>query len=157
MMAFMLMVGISASADAATSDDISVTVTITAGAVDVSVSPGTWVVPDQSEGSSPNTISIGPDEFTATNGRNSPEDLKLTVGSSGDWAVSDTAAGADQFAMQFSIDEGTSWTTIVGAGNSLAAGLVANDSETFDLRLLAPTTTTVGGAQQTILVTVTAS
>ena len=157
MMSLMLMFGMAATADAASSDDISVTVTITAGAVDVSVSPGTWVVPNQSEGSSPNTIDIGPDNFAATNNRNSPEDLTLTVGSSGDWAADDTAAGADQFAMQFSIDEGTSWTTIVGAGSSLASNLAASDSETFDLQLLVPTLTTVGGTEQTITVTVTAS
>lgn len=155
MMSLMLMFSVVASADAAGSEDITVTVTITAGAADVSLLVTAWSIGSIFEGSTPST---GPDFFSAKNESNSPEDLTLTVGNSDNgWTADDAAAGADQFAMQFSIDQGTSWTTIVGAGNSLAAALAANDSETFDLRLLAPITTTVGGVPQTILVTVTAS
>ncbi|MCH7589948.1 hypothetical protein IIB34_02805 [PVC group bacterium] len=60
--------------------------------------------------------------------------------------------------MQFSTAGGTpSWATIVAAGSSLVSSLDAGDSETFDLQLLVPTSTTVGGTEQSIAVTVTAS
>ena len=145
------------TAEAASSDAIGVTVTITASALDVSVSPNAWAIGGISESDTPNTTL--PDFFTATNDRNSAEDLTLTVASSADWTADGAAAGADQFAMQFSTGGNSPvWTTIaVPAGSSLISGLAASANEKFDLKLLAPTSTTVGGTLQTIVVTVTAS
>jgi len=147
-----------ASAEAAPSDTISVTVTITADAVDVSVSPSSWAIGNITASSTPDTVGSGPDYFTATNDRNADEDLTLTIASSADWTAANSA-GADQFGMNYSTAGGTpSWSPIDSStGALLADDLGAGASETFDLQLEAPTSTTVGGTQQSIVVTVTAS
>jgi len=143
------------AAEAASSDSISVTVTITSTALDVSVTPGAWAVGSISEGATPSTT---PDYFTATNNRNSAEDITLSIASSANWTAANTA-GADQFGMKYNTAGATpSWTSIDSvSGALLADDLAAGASETFDLQLLAPTSTSAGGVQQTITVTVTAS
>ena len=142
------------TAEAAPSDAISVTVTITADALDVSVTPNAWAIGNIAVSDTPDT---GADFFTATNGRNTTEDLTLTVSTLDDWTFANTP-GADQFAMNFSINQGGLWTLIdVSTGGSLATGLAASASQSFDLQLEAPTSTVNGDAPQTIVVTVTAS
>ena len=159
MMAFMLMVGINASADAATpTDTINVTVTITASGVSVVVTPDAWAISDIDASDSPTTVGIGPDFFTALNDSNASEDLTLSSASSDDWTFANTP-GADQFGMNFSTGGAFPvWNTIDSStGGELATGLGAGAVRTFDLQLEAPTSTTVGGTEQTIVVTVTAS
>ncbi|MBL7174697.1 MAG: hypothetical protein ISS66_02620 [Desulfobacteraceae bacterium] len=139
----------------AEADDISVTVTITA-TLSVSVSPGTWAIGPIAEGAEPNTTL--PDYFTATNGSNTTADLTITIAGSDDWAFANTP-DADQFGMNFSTGGASpAWTLIDSLiGGSLANGLTAGSTQKFDLQLEAPTSTTVGGTPQTIVVTVTAS
>lgn len=142
------------SAQAASTATINVTVTITATALDVSVTPGNWAIGSISEGGTPDTV-VG-DPFVAKNNRNASENLTINVAGSTNWTVG-SDAGADQFAMKFSTDNGTSWTEITTAGVTLVSNLGAQQQQSFDLQLLAPTSTTVGGTQQTIVVTLTAS
>lgn len=145
-----------ATAEAASTAPISVTVTITATALDVTVLPTSWAIGPISAGGTKNTTL--PDYFTATNNRNTTEDLTLTAVSSAGWTFANTP-GADQFGMNFSTAGAVpSWTLIDSStGTLLANDLGAGASETFDLQLEVPTSTTVGGTPQTIIVTVTAS
>lgn len=141
-----------ATAEAATFDNLSITVTITAGALSVNVIPGSWAIGSILESATPVST------FTTNNTRtNAPEDITLTAVSSANWTFANTP-GANQFALNVSFDLGLTWSVV----DSLAGYLIANDlpaggSKAFDLKLLAPTSTTSAGVQQTITATVTAS
>ena len=139
--------------------DIGVTVTITA-TLSVSVDKAAWAIGSiaESEIATTQTHPLSPlGTITATNDSNTTADLTITISNSGDWTAAESA-GENQFAMQASTDTGTTWTIIgVPDGYVFASGLEADGSQGFDLMLMVPTSTTVGGTEQTITVTVTAS
>ena len=153
MMILMLAAFGAGTADAAATATIDVTVTITAGALDVSLNQTSWAIGSIAESATPDTVAGT--IFTATNSRNASETLTLTVAGSANWAAG-TEAAANQFAMQYSTNDGGLWTSILSGGSSLGS-VASGASKAFDLKLLAPTTTTVGGTQQSIVVTITAS
>lgn len=146
-----------ATAKAAISDTISVTVTITASGLSVIVSPTSWPIAGPTlEGDTPNTTLPG--FFTATNDRNdgTAENLRLDAGNSGNWTFAN-APGTDQFGMNFTTTGAAPWIEINSStGGSLATALAAGSSQSFDLQLEVPISTSSGGTLQTIPVTVTA-
>lgn len=149
-----------ATAEAANPANISVTVTITASGLSVSLNNTSWPIGPISELATPDTLGIGPNYFIATNDRNDgqTENLAVTVGNSSpsSW-IAATSAGTDQFAMKVSITGAAPFNLDASTGASIATGLAAGGTQSFDLQFLAPTSTDDGGTPQTITVTVTAS
>ena len=140
--------------------DIGVTVTITA-TLSVSVDKTAWAIGSIYEADIATTQThpvVSPlGTITANNTSNTAADLTITISNSSNWTAAGSP-GADQFAMQASKDAGSNWDIIgVPGGYSLATDLAAGGSQGFDLMLMVPTSTTVGGTEQTITVTVTAS
>lgn len=132
---------------AASSQAINVTVKITQG-VSVTVSPLAYAFGETSEGQA---LATAADAFTATNDGNGLENLSISVANSTDWTAS-SAAAEDAFAMN--LNDGTLIDPASGA--ALAISLAPTAAKTFGLELLVPTSTTKGGIEQTIPVTVTA-
>lgn len=136
----------------AQSGSVAVTVTITE-VLAITVAPD-WAIGSVSESA---TAISGADYFTVTNTSNATCDLTTTVdattGEGWSFAVN---PGADAFAMDHSIDQGTTWTQIELAGTILVSGLAAQTNQSFDLQFYAPLTTTVGGTPQSFNVTITA-
>lgn len=154
-LALVLTLALSGVAFAAGTAQIAVTVTITQS-VSVSVNPGSYGFGSTDAGQ---TLATAVDAFTATNDGNGAEDLVITVADTTDWSAASTA-GADQFAMN--VDTGSGWTLIDAlTGAVLASDLAPSedplDGQAFGLQLLVPTSTSNGGTQQSITVTVTAA
>ena len=133
-------------AEAATSDSIAITVTFQS--VSVSVSPDAWPM------GAVTTAKVLIQACTATNNGNVNEDLNIAVTDSADWTA-ETAAGADQFVMDFSLTGSVPWTNITTGGVSLTSGL-SPGGQTFTLQFTAPVSSS-SAAQQSISVTVSAS
>lgn len=146
MTALALIAGVAMKAEAALSDDITVTVTLQN--ISVSVSPDTWPMGTVA------ASSVITQSCTATNGGNVNEDLDIKVTDSNDWAAA-AAAGANQFAMDFQLSGGSTWTNITTGGVDLVDPL-APGTQDFTLRFTAPDAGSAY-AQQTITVTVSAS
>ncbi len=137
------------AADTAT---ITLTVTITQ-VLSVTVTPSSWAIGELSTGGSSNTSG---GYFTATNDGNTAEDITISVGNSANWTAG-TSPGSETFALQYSLNNGTTWTTVNPSGTLLVEGLAAGSSQSFDLKFLAPTSTAYGGIEQNISVTLSAS
>jgi hypothetical protein len=140
---------------AAGSEAIAVTVTITQE-LSVSLNQTLWDVGGGvSEGTIHATTDLNPGWFIAENAGNAPVDLTTTVSCDTGWIPDSETGAADHFVMNQSTDGGSTW---VGIGaEPIASSLAPTVTQSFDLQLLVPTSTTQGGVPQTITVTVTAS
>lgn len=143
---------------AAESGTIAVTVTISS-VIDISVSPTSWAIGNLAESGVTDTTGGGGDYFTVTNNSNAAINLTTTVGntSSEHWAFANDP-GIESFAMDQSINQGTSWTEIDATGGAtLVSGLAPHTNQSFDLQFHAPIQTAHGGILETFNVTITGS
>jgi hypothetical protein len=147
-----------AQADESSSVNVTVTVTLT---LSVSVTPSSWdigmIPPETTNVDTISTPPGGPEYFAATNDGNGFENLHVRISCDSGWTPS-SDPGINAFAMNLSKDQGASWNLIdPTSGIPLVMGLAAGATQSFDLQLLLPATTTTGGMKQTITITVTAS
>ncbi len=98
------------------------------------------------------------DKQTATNTGTVTETFNISSsnadGATQDWTLADFS-GENQFAHQYSVDNGGEWIPLTAGYQQLADSKTAESSTTFDLRLIMPTSTTDYGTH-TITITVQA-
>ena len=161
MMIVMVVFG-AALAEAAESGTIGVTVTITQS-LDIAIDQTAWAVGAVGEGT-PHTTwdDASPGFFGVTNDGNSDAyvDIKGTI--VGGCSIG-ASAGTDTFRIGHGQATGTppntvepaSYTAISDTDSDLAT-VSPTDTYRFDLQLQTPTSTTFGGVEQTITLTITA-
>lgn len=143
--------------EAAESGTIGVTVTITQG-LDMAVAPGAWSVGSTSAGTPHTTWTTGSAGFfgvTSSGNGTSFMDIKGTI-------TGGCSLGASPGADTYRIGHGqaTGGTepgyTAISETDADLATIAPTDTYRFDLELQTPTSTTFGGVEQTITVTITA-
>jgi hypothetical protein len=139
----------------------SVTCTVTGENVSVSVTDGEVTYGTLGVDAVKNTLSGGLDDLqTATNDGNVTADFNIKCsnaidGDSGtDWTL-DSTTGQDQFTHEFSTDATFPGTALTGTYQTLATGITASGTETFDLQITMPSSIT-DYSVKTITVTVQA-
>lgn len=78
---------------------------------------------------------------TATNNGNVAETINIQGANTTNWTLAATA-GVDQYVHQFSINSGTVWTALTTSYSTLTVGLAALGTQTFDLKITTPSSTT---------------
>jgi hypothetical protein len=146
----------------------TVTATVTAQNISISVTDGSITYGTLALDASKSTLTGGvDDQQTATNNGNVAEDftIKGANSSSGDWILDSANTTASHYIHKFCVAScgteasPTNFTALTTGDVALGAGNVAPaGTQTFDLRITTPQTTSGNGFnQQTIPVTVTAS
>jgi hypothetical protein len=159
--AIVALVGLLLPATVFAADTGTVTCTVSAVMVSVSVSPGSVAYGTVNVGATKDTLSDPNQTLTATNDGSAAEDFKIkssdATGSSQNWTLADTAS-AEHFTHKVSTNSGSSWPIVMqpaGTYFTLATGIAHSGSQTFDLQIGMPTSTTDYGAHS-ITVTVLA-
>lgn len=75
---------------------------------------------------------------TVQNPGDEPGKIEIRGEDTSDWTLADQP-GENQFAMQFSLDGGTNWTTITHSKTTLIPSLDGGQSQSFQLRFQSPT------------------
>lgn len=156
----LLMFG-TASVEAANSGAVSVTCTVSQG-LDMTLAPGTWAVGSVAEGVTSSTFnSANQGYFLVTNNANGTSYMDISASIAGGCSIGGAAGvnifrvGQGQATGAGPYTEAGSYTALSGSDADLAT-ITSLGTYKFDLQLQAPTSTTFGGVQQTITVTVTA-
>jgi len=137
---------------AGSSANVTVKVKITQS-LSVSVTPSSL---DLGSGTENGTLQSTATALSAKNDGNVAEKFTITVNNSANWRAG-TAAGSETFAAKVTTD-GSTWNIINPTGGFLFANSVAGKaSKAFGIQILLPTTTSYGGIEQGIPLTVTAS
>jgi len=137
----------------------TVSATVTAQNISVSVTDGTVAYGTLNLSSSQDTLGAHLNDLqTATNDGNVAEDFNIessnaTGGTA--WTISGAAIGADTYMHKFSTNSGSVWTAMTTGYTALASNIAAAGTQTFDLQLLTPSSST-DYVQKTITVTVQA-
>ena len=128
-----------------------VTATVTAQNVSVSVADGTVTYGTVALSGTRDTTSSGVnDSQTATNDGNVAEDLTIKGADTTAWTISGTAIGANVYMHKFctaTCDTTPTWTPLTTSYQSLATNVAAAGTSTFDLQLLAPSSSASYTAQ----------
>lgn len=134
----------------------SVAATVTVQNISVSVTDGTVAYGTLPVNTTKSTL-VGDlnDLQTATNNGNVTETLNIKGSDSANWTLAATA-GANQYKHEFSKDAFVTPTVLTTAYQTLQAGVAADGTQTFDLRITTPTSSTNFG-QQSVNVTVQAT
>lgn len=137
----------------------TVAATVTAQNVSVSVTDGTVTYGTLAANTSKSTITGDlADTQTATNDGNVTENLNIKGQNSANWTLGATA-GVDTYVHQFCIatcgTPPTNFTALTTNYQTLATGKAASGTQTFELRLTTPTSSSVT-TQQSVDVTVQA-
>lgn len=121
----------------------TVTSTVTVQNVSVSVSDGSISYGTLATNSSAGTN--GTDLQTATNNGNVTEDLNIKGQNSANWTLGATA-GADQYTHKFCVTScataPTNYTALTTSYQSLKTSLATSGTQTFDLYITTPTSST---------------
>jgi hypothetical protein len=141
-------------------DTGTVTATVTPQSISVSVTDGAVTYGTLSTSTSKSTISTDlNDTQTATNDGNVTADLNIRGQDSANWTLA-AAAGANQYVHAFCTatcgTPPTNFTALTTSNQTLASGVAASASQTFELRLTTPTSTSVT-TQQSVDVTIQAT
>lgn len=136
-------------ANAATS--ATVAATVTPQNISVSVSDGTIAYGTLDVSTSKSTIASQlNDTQTVTNSGNVSESFTIKGQNSANWTLAGTA-GANQYVHKFCIascsSPPTNFTALTTSYQTLASGIVASGTQTFDLQLTTPSSTTAFTAQ----------
>jgi hypothetical protein len=133
----------------------SVAATVTVQNISVTVSDGTVAYGTLPVNTTKSTL-VGElnDLQTATNNGNVTENFNIKGQNSANWTLA-ASAGADQYVHKFSKDSGVSWTALTTSYATLATGIAALGTQTFDLQITTPTSST-NYTQQSVDVTVQA-
>ena len=144
-------------AGALTTSDVTATVTVQN--ISVSVTDGIVDYGTIAAGASQDTLpaNLG-DLQTATNDGNVTETFNIKGTNSGSWTLASTASGATNYKHEFSKDAfATPGTALTTPGyQTLASGIIAGNSQTFDLKITTPPTAT-DFTEQSVNVTVQAT
>ncbi len=155
---FLAAVCFSPTAALATNKGIEVPYRVEPNLITVSVTDGFVNYGVVELGTSKDTTTTGLGDFqTATNGN---EIANFNIKSSDAvggvaWTLAGTAAG-NTFTHGFSLDDGGAWTLLTTTYQTLATGVGAFGTKTFDLQIGMPTTST-DSVEKTIIVTVQAT
>lgn len=138
---FVGILGFSSLASAATT--ATVTATVTVQNVSVAVSDGTVSYGTLSTNTSAGTN--GSDTQTATNNGNVAEDINIRGQDSANWTLGSTA-GANQYVHRFCITScgtaPTNYTALTTSYQTLKSNISASGTQTFDLHITTPTSST---------------
>ena len=116
--------------------------TVTAQKISVSVSDGSVAYGTIALGSSQDTTASGVnDSQTATNDGNVAEDFNIEGVDTTGWTLA-AATGSDQYVHEFSTDSGSNWTALTTSYQTLATNIASSSTQTFDLRVWVPSSTT---------------
>ncbi|HSD98148.1 MAG TPA: hypothetical protein VLB73_00440 [Patescibacteria group bacterium] len=141
-------------AQAATTASVAATVTVQN--ISVSVSDGSVTYGTLGVNSSAGTN--GSDTQTATNNGNVAEDLNIKGQNSATWTLANSAA-SDAYVHQFCVatcgSAPTNYTKLTTAYQALATNIASNGTQTFDLYITTPTSSS-SFTQQSVDVTVQA-
>lgn len=139
-------------------DTGTVTATVTVQNISVSVSDGTVTYGTLATSATEDTTTSGLDDSqTATNDGNVTEDFNIRGQNSANWTLGATA-GADTYVHSFctsNCDSSPTWTALTTSNQTLATGVAASGSQTFDLQIETPTSTT-SYTEQSVDVTIQA-
>ncbi len=141
-----LAIGLAVQAD--TTDTVSCTVTPQAIAVSVDVGSVDYGVLDINDTSGPSVV------ITATNNGNVTEKFEIMSSNSTNWAISNSAVGAETFMHEFATDDPTyaAYTAMDDtAYNTLDASVSTGGTQPFKLRLKMPSSTTATDPQSPIV------
>lgn len=134
----------------------AVTATVTVQSVSVSVADGTVAYGTLAVNTSSGTN--GTDTQTATNNGNIAEDLNIRGQNTANWTLAGSA-GADQYVHKFCVascgSAPTNFTALTTSYQALGSNVAAAGTQTFDLYLTTPTSST-NFSQQSVDVTVQA-
>lgn len=141
-------------------DTGTVTCTVTAVLVSVTVTDGSVAYGTLALGATRSTLDLS-DTQTATNSGTVAENFTIkssdaTRGGGTTWTLVTGTPSLNEFKHEFSTDSGTSWTAMTTSYVSLATSVGTSGSQTFDLRITMPGSTT-DYLEHTITVTVMAS
>lgn len=141
----------------ASAQSAEVAATVTLQSVSVSVSDGTVDYGVLATNSSAGTN--GSDTQTATNNGNVTADLSIRGQDSADWTL-ETSAGEDQYVHRFCTSScnspTTNYTALTTDNQTLVENLAADATQTFDLYITTPTSSSAFDEQE-VNVTVVAS
>ncbi len=150
--------GLAVGAGTQAADTATVGATVTVQNISVSVIDGTVEYGTIAAGSSKDTLSPV-DAQTATNDGNVTETLNIrgTTSSPGSWTLAGTASGATNYKHEFSKDAFFTLGTALTLDNQvLASGVLAGNSQAFDLKITTPPSAT-DFTQQSVNVVVQAT
>ena len=129
-------------------DEASVTATVTVQNISVSVSDGTVTYGTLAVNTSAGTN--GSDTQSATNDGNVTADLNIRGQNTAAWTLAGTV-GANQYVHRFCTTScaspPTSYTALTTSYQTLASGVTATNSQTFDLYITTPTSSSSYVAQ----------
>lgn len=137
----------------------TVTVTVTPQNISVSVADGTVAYGTLATSTSKSTIAADlNDTQTATNNGNVTEAINIKGQNSANWTLGG-AAGADTYVHQFCTatcgSPPTNFTALTTSYQTLAASVAASGTQTFEIRLTTPSSSSVT-TQQSVDVTIQA-
>ncbi len=137
----------------------TVAATVTMQNVSVSVTDGSISYGTLSSSSTKDTTNaVLNDSQTATNDGNVNQDLNIRGQNSTNWTLAATA-GANQYKHEFctiNCDVSPTWTALTASNQTLQNAVAASGTKVFDLKLTAPSSSTVY-TQQSVDVIVQAS
>ena len=147
-----MVVGITASA----TDQASVTATVTVQNISVVVTDGSISYGILAVGTAASTVGV--DQQTATNNGNVTENFNIRGQNTGcPWTLA-SSVGANTYKHEFSKDNGSTWTVLTISNQTLATSVATSASQTFDLQITTPTSSTCYNQQSVdVTVQVTAS
>lgn len=132
---------VGAAAQGVTEGNVSATVTVQN--ISVAVTDGTVAYGIIAAGASKDTVTPS-DLQTATNNGNVTETLNISGTNSVVWTLAGTAAGATNYKHEFSKDRFvTAGTALTLINQTLALGVAAGGSQTFDLKITTPPSASV--------------
>lgn len=159
LVAVLALIGVLLPAAVFAADTGTVSCTVSAVLVSVTVTDGSIAYGTLGLGANITTIALA-DTQTATNNGTVAEDFNIKssnatrIGGT-DWTLVTTSPGSNQFKHEFSINSGSNWTAMTNSYASLKTNVASNSSQTFDLRITMPGSTS-DYLQHTITVTVQA-
>lgn len=161
----LVLLSLSLSKEVQASTTGTVAATVTVQNVAISVTDGTIAYGTLAADASISTL-VSPgvaDQQTATNDGNVAEDFTIKGSNSAGWTLASTNTASDTYIHKFCIATcgtdaapGAGFTVLTLIDQSLAAGVAAAGTQTFDLRVTTPQTSTVF-TSQSVNVTVTAA
>lgn len=123
-------------------DTASVGATVTVQNISVAVTDGTITYGTMAVNTTKSTLASDLNDLqTATNNGNVTETFNIKGQNSANWTLGATA-GANQYVHKFSKDSGTTWTALTTSYATLATGKAVSGTQTFDLQITTPTSST---------------
>lgn len=139
-------------------DNATVTATVTVQNISVSVSDGTVAYGTLGTNSTAGTN--GSDTQTVTNTGNVAEDFLIKGSNSASWTLNTANSTSDNYIHRFCIatcaSAPTNFTALTTSNQTLSSSVAASGTQTFDLHITTPQTSTVF-VQQSVDVTITAT